>query len=175
MTVAALFVRATSIYKTIPDVDCYDEHRDALTWPGGVPGIFHPPCRGWGKLAHFANVQPGELDLARWSMEMVRKHGGVIEHPQASRLWAEQGCIGYGIRDRHNGILIPVYQSWFGHRAPKITALYIVGPLPDMPQPITPCQPCLVENMGRAERERTPYLLASWLVHVATNCERVSA
>ena len=32
MTVAALFVRADSHYKTIPGVECYDMERDARTY-----------------------------------------------------------------------------------------------------------------------------------------------
>ena len=46
--VVVLFVRADSIYKTLPGVECYDEARDARTWPGGCPVVAHPPCRTWG-------------------------------------------------------------------------------------------------------------------------------
>lgn len=42
-TVAALFVRADSIYKTMPDVDAWDIERDARRWPGGCPVVAHPP------------------------------------------------------------------------------------------------------------------------------------
>jgi hypothetical protein len=34
--VAALFVRADSIYKTLPGVDAWDEARDARQWPAGA-------------------------------------------------------------------------------------------------------------------------------------------
>ena len=46
--VAALFVRKSNHYAAL-GCDCYDATRDALTWPGGVPGVFHPPCRAWGR------------------------------------------------------------------------------------------------------------------------------
>lgn len=36
--VAALFVRKVNHYAAL-GCDCYDATRDALTWPGGVPGI----------------------------------------------------------------------------------------------------------------------------------------
>jgi len=65
VTVAALFVRKTSHYKLMPGVDSYDAKRDALTWPGGVPGVFHPPCRGWGRLRHMSKHPQTELDLAK--------------------------------------------------------------------------------------------------------------
>jgi len=65
--------------------------------------------------------------------------------------------------------LIPVLQSWWGHRAPKRTGLYIVGPLPFIPfsdQLATG----RIEKMCVAERERTPFDLARWLVDVAKAC-----
>jgi len=174
VTVAALFVRKTSHYKLMPGVDSYDAKRDALTWPGGVPGVFHPPCRGWGRLRHMSKHPQTELELARWSMRQVRKFGGVVEHPSSSLLWKEFQCLSFGIRDDFGGVLVPVLQSWWGHRAPKNTCLYIVGadlsrcffPVDGAPGPSG-----LVENMCRAERERTPPEFAQWLVDLAKSCE----
>ena len=34
MTVAVLFARADSVYKTLPDVEVYDAERDARTYDG---------------------------------------------------------------------------------------------------------------------------------------------
>lgn len=171
MTVAALFVRRTSHYKQIPGVDAYDQDRDALTWRGGCPGVFHPPCRAWGKLSHLAKARPDEMELARWSVRMVRRFGGVVEHPKTSRLWHESGCLGYGIRDDHGGILVPVYQSWWGHRAPKETCFYVVGALPQLPEYQPPRMVQSVSNMSQAAREVTPFELAVWLVELARSCE----
>ena len=168
--IAALFVRSRSHYKTMPGVDCYDEKRNALTFQGGTPGVYHPPCRGWGKLSHMSKHQASELDLARWSMRMVRQFGGVVEHPTHSRLWAESGCFSFGIRDDFGGILVPVYQSWWGHRAPKQTSLYMIGVnAPDIGRPdgLPGAVSGLVENMCKAERESTPPLFAQWLVQLA--------
>jgi len=170
MKVAALFVRKTSHYKSMADVDAYDAERDALTFEGGCPGVYHPPCRSWGKLSHFAKPRAGEKELALWSMDMVRKHGGVLEHPKTSRLWAAAGCIGYGIRDNYGGLLIPVYQSWWGHKAPKETCLYVVGALPELPQYQPPRTLQSVESMSQACREVTPLPLAIWLIDLARNC-----
>lgn len=168
MQVAALFVRADTPYGAL-GCDCYDAERDALTWAGGVPGVFHPPCRAWGQLAHFAKPRVGERELGLWSMEQCRKWGGVVEHPYASKLWREAGCIGFGLRDAFGGVLLPIYQSWWGHRAPKKTCLYIVGPVPALPD-CGPMGVTVVENMGRAERERTPAQFARFLVEVARSC-----
>lgn len=168
--VAALFVRANSPYKSIPGVDCYDADRDALTWSGGVPGVFHPPCRGWGKLVAFSKHTEEELYLARWSMFMVRKFGGVVEHPYDSRLWADSNCLSFGVRDEYGGILIPIYQSWWGHRAAKKSAIYVVGPCPDLPDYEPPNWLQKVANMGKSERERTPVDFAHYLVELASRC-----
>lgn len=167
--VAALFVRKVNHYDVL-GVDCYDFDRDALTWPGGCPGIFHPPCRSWGQLAHFAKPLDGERELGNWSMRMVREHGGVVEHPFSSKLWDESGCLGFGMRDHFGGVLVPVLQSWWGHRAPKKSALYIVGPVPEIPYVADAPTFTTVERMGRPERERTPAALATWLVDVARSC-----
>jgi hypothetical protein len=169
VSVAALFVREDSHYKGLPGVDAYDEARDALTWPGGCPGIFHPPCRTWSRLAGFVKDAPDyERQLASWSIHMVRRFGGVLEHPKDSRLWRESGCLTPGVRDQWGGVLVTLEQGWYGHRAPKATGLYIVGaPVPDIPLLATVSTDHRVERMGRAERERTPPVFAALLVHLA--------
>lgn len=88
MTVAVLFARADSVYKTLPGVDVWDEARDARKWPGGCPVVAHPPCRAWGKLFYFAKPIDGEKDLALFAVDQVRQFGGVLEHPKDSKLWA---------------------------------------------------------------------------------------
>ena len=166
--VAALFVRKVNHYAAL-GCDVYDADRDALTWAGGVPGVYHPPCRAWGQLSHMAKPRPGEKELSLWAMQKVRQFGGVLEHPFASRLWRESSCLGFGIRDQFGGLLVPVYQSFWGHRAPKKTCLYIVGPVPEIPyMPVHATS--TVERMGRPERERTPILFAAWLVELAKAC-----
>lgn len=171
MNVAALFVRKTSHYKKMANVDCYDVDRDATTWPGGCPGVFHPPGRAWGQLSHMSNPLPGEKELSIWAMKKVRECGGVLEHPIHSRLWSAAGCASYGVRDSFGGILVPVYQSWWGHKAPKKTGLYFVGPLPAIRDELPPVMTQSVELMSQACRETTPLALALWLVAAAAACK----
>jgi hypothetical protein len=157
-----LFTRSDSPYLAL-GCDCYDIQRDARTWPGGCPGIFHPPCRSWGQLAHMAKPRADERALAVWAMEMVREFRGVLEHPINSKLWAHSNCLGWGIRDQWGGVLVPCAQSSWGHRAPKFSGLYMVGiDIPSIPEPGEAVT--TVERMCRAEREATPQLLAAWLV-----------
>jgi hypothetical protein len=84
--IAVLFARKDSIYKSFPDCDVYDIERDALTWPGGMPCIAHPPCRLWGKLRHFSTAPQSEKALGHWAIKQVRQWGGIAEHPASSGL-----------------------------------------------------------------------------------------
>jgi len=196
MTVAVLFARHDSVYKSIPGCDVYDMERDARTWPGGAPVIAHPPCRAWGALRHFAKPRPDEKALAMFAVDQVRRWGGVLEHPAASTLWPFAQLPDVETVDSFGGWTLPIDQDWFGHRAEKRTKLYIVGlsprDLPPLPfkleEPshvvamsktrgagnarITKGHPKWRPECSKAERERTPPDLARWLVDLAIQCRR---
>lgn len=182
-TVAALFVRRDSVYKTMPGVDAWDEQRDARNWPGGCPAVVHPPCRLWAKLRQFAKAADpaAERQLAVDAIANIRRWGGVLEHPAESALWAHVGLPLPGRSpDRFGGWTAEIRQCDWGHEAEKLTWLYIVGVHPDdlpaLPQrrePIGVVKPQRgVPRDGRkiitkAKREHTPPELAAWLVEVA--------
>jgi hypothetical protein len=190
ITVAALFCRRDSNYKTIPGVDVYDADRDARTYDGPHPVITHPPCRGWGQLRHMAfRVRPDERNLARLSVALVREFGGVLEHPERSDLWRAQRLPAVNTIDQFGGFTLPVDQFWWGHKARKRTLLYVVGVTPrDIPpMPIVLGDaPMLCGTSGRradgtrrpqtkpeikkTEREHTPPGFALWLVELARRC-----
>jgi hypothetical protein len=69
-TVSVLFVARNSVYKTL-GVDCWDEDRNALLWPGGNPIVAHPPCRLWSMLRKFSTAPESEKELAIWSVKQV--------------------------------------------------------------------------------------------------------
>lgn len=185
MTVAVLFARTDSVYKTLPGCDVYDIDRDARTWPGGCPVVAHPPCRAWGAFAMFAKPRQDERALAPWAVEQVRRWGGVLEHPIRSALWRECSLPSPGQRDEWGGWSLPIHQHWWGHRAEKATLLYVVGCEPTA-IPLVPMilgEPThVIGDVGRAsagnnrpevskpERERTPPDLAEWLVALARSC-----
>ena len=193
-TVAILFARADSIYKTLPDCDVWDIERDARKWPGGCQVVAHPPCRAWGRLKHFARPRADEKDLAVWAVAQVRKWGGVLEHPAGSSLWPVVGLPAFGCCDQHGGWTLPILQQSFGHRAAKKTLLYIVGckpsSIPALPL-ILGDAPCIVGTSCRRddgtkirrgdprfrmevtkkEREHTPKDLAIWLCELARRCK----
>ena len=93
MTIAILFARHDSHYKTMQECDVWDEARDARGWPGGTALVAHPPCRLWAKLRKFAksNNPQMERQLAIDAVAHVRRFGGVLEHPAESTLWAHIG------------------------------------------------------------------------------------
>ena len=183
-TVAVLFARSDSVYKTLPGTDVWDIDRDAREWPGGAPVVAHPPCRAWGSLRHFAKPLPNEKDLAPWSVWQVRRWGGVLEHPAASLLFPHLGLPSGNRIDAHGGFTLPVWQSWWGHRADKKTRLYIVGIEPrDVPafqlklgfstHVISPSHNIRAGDwnyrpqLRKPEREHTPPALAEWLLELA--------
>jgi hypothetical protein len=185
MTVAILFARADSHYKTLPDVEVYDMERDARTYDGPWPVVAHPPCRGWGGFSWRANVRPDERNLARLAVGLVRAFGGVLEHPASSKLWADQKLPAPGQRDQYGGWTLAMDQHSLGHRANKMSVFYIVGCDPsDIPAfPLVLGKPeFVIGDVGRAsdgnkrpeiskaEREQTPHPLAQWLVDLARQC-----
>lgn len=50
MAVAALFVETGGCYSGVPDVEPWDESRDARQYAGPLPVIAHPPCQRWGAV-----------------------------------------------------------------------------------------------------------------------------
>lgn len=164
MPVAALFVQPGGVYSSL-GCDTFDIERDARTFDLSCPVVAHPPCRSWGRLSQWAKPRQDERDLAWWALHVVRHCGGVLEHPASSRLWKEAG-IAPGRADSFGGVLVPVDQRWYGHRAQKRTGLYVVRsefrPAFDLARPLVG-----VEFMCRQERERTPVALARALVEVA--------
>lgn len=185
MTVAILFARTDSCYKTLPGVEVFDAERDARTYDGPYPIVAHPPCRAWGRLRAFSNHRPDERNLGRLAVALVREFGGVLEHPAGSTLWAAQRLPQPGIpRDAYGGWTLAAPQMWWGHRAEKKTWFYIVGcapsDLPTMPIVLGDA-PCVVQSkknavdggrphITKSEREHTPINLANWLVELAKRC-----
>ena len=184
-TVAVLFARADSVYKTIPGCDVYDMERDARIYDGPHPVVAHPPCRAWATLRHHAKPRPDERNLGRLAVALVREFGGVLEHPHRTTLWQAQRLPEAGRMDAYGGFTLVIDQNWWGHRAQKRTRLYVVGceprNVPDMPLKLgeathtvglwsgrnkQTCRP----SINKSEYESTPPDLAAWLVELARRC-----
>jgi hypothetical protein len=127
-TVAVLCAARNSVYHALAGVEVYDIDRNAMTFPGGMPVVAHPPCRAWSAYCrHQAKPLPGEKDLAPWCVEQVRANGGVLEHPANSCLWNELRLPRPGGPVLADGWSMAVNQSWFGDTRTKKTWLFIVG------------------------------------------------
>lgn len=169
--VSVLFTRSDSCYIEL-GADCWDMQRDARGYTGPAPVVCHPPCRGWGRLRHWAKPRPDEKALGLFAVECVRKYGGVLEHPYGSTLWGAAGLPKPGFPpDAWGGWTLLVEQGWWGHAAPKPTYLYIVGvtrvQVGELPVQLHRAAGRTLD-LSPANRERTPPEFAKFLLHVAS-------
>jgi hypothetical protein len=77
-----------------------------------------------------------EKGLAPWSVDRIRRVGGILEHPSGSKLFNHLPAIGE--TDFYGGFVIEIDQYDFGHVAHKKTKLYIVGVAPEDLPPLPP-------------------------------------
>lgn len=190
MIVAALYVDLKrGPYANMPGVMPIGLPKDARLYDAPFPVVAHPPCAAWGTFSwrHVAGSRDGERDCAIRAVEQVRKHGGVLEHPAGSKLWAYENLPkpGEGY-DEYGGYTIQVSQVNWGHMAEKRTWLYIVGVDPDKLPPLPPRRepthvvepsgrsPSNLPRMPKSRRHVTPDPFAAWLVEVARRVNRQS-
>lgn len=138
--VAALFVDARGCYAGLPDVDLWDEERDARLYPGPHAVVAHPPCSRWCRLAGLVEARLGHKrgedgGCFASALESVRRWGGVLEHPAYSDAWIaftlpEPPTSGGWLRTFCGGWTCYVEQHRYGHVARKATWLYAHGVRP---------------------------------------------
>jgi hypothetical protein len=140
MTVAALFVETGGVYFGLPNVDPWDEKRDARLYAGPWPVVAHPPCERWGRYArggpnpHARRRMLGDDGgCFEAALRSVRTWGGVLEHPEASHAWRANGLLapprggGWLMAGDGLGFTCCVEQGHYDHPARKATWLYVVG------------------------------------------------
>lgn len=140
MTVAALFVDPHGVYAGLPDVEVWDEARDARLYAGPHPVVAHPPCARWGSLAYVNQAMHGyqvgdDGGCFEAALRSVRTYGGVLEHPANSLAWSTFQLprpvrSGWARSLEDSGWSTEVSQVTYGHRARKRTWLYYVGSSP---------------------------------------------
>lgn len=175
MTIAALFVATGGPYFNLPDIDPWDQERDARKYPGPYPAVAHPPCQRWGKLwagQPLWIARTGERKVLgdddgcfASALEAVRTWGGVIEHPWQSRAWPYFGLNvpsrkgGWIVADERGGFTCCVEQGRYGHYARKPTLIYVAkfkGVLPELDWGIGEprLDPEIVARMGLKRAKR---------------------
>jgi hypothetical protein len=173
MRVAALFVERDGCYSGLPDVEPWDQERDARTYSGPYPVVAHPPCQRWGKLwagqpLHIKRTgerkrKGDDGGCFASALASVRRRGGVLEHPERSHAWAHFGLNepprrgGWIVADFHGGWTCCVEQGRYGHYARKPTWLYAVGcdlPSLDWGKGEPRLDPAVIARMGLKRAKR---------------------
>lgn len=197
--IAALFVETNGVYFNLPDVDPWDVARDARLYPGPHPVVAHPPCGPWSALKHL--YRGNEHDCAPAAVAIVRRWGGVLEHPANSGLWSAcQMPEPDELSDGH-GFTICVDQVAWGHVARKRSWIYMVGvdraaALAGVRTGGTPTHwvsgfrsttkrrkherggiavPPGIKVCSAQQRRRTPPAFAAWLIDMARSVARRAA
>lgn len=174
--IAALYVETNGSYFNLPNVDPWDEARDARKYAGPYPVVAHPPCPRWGKLwagqpLHIKRtgerkIKGDDDGCFEAALNAVRTYGGVIEHPWGSHAWPHFGLIvpersgGWIMADFEGGWTCCVEQGQYGHYARKPTLLYVFGIDPsDLPSlrwgyRYANLDPAVVERMGLKRAKR---------------------
>lgn len=170
MIVAALYVDPRGPYAKLPDIDLWDESRDARRYAGPHPVVAHPPCSRWCRLAGLVEARWGHKrgedgGCFAAALSSVRQYGGVLEHPGYSDAWA---AFSLPAPPRHGGWVRGICGGWtchveqgrYGHPAKKATWLYAFGvTLPKMRWGFNP--------------DRRSQVLVSWCGnHVGSNERR---
>jgi hypothetical protein len=201
MRVAALYVDPNGVYANLPDVELWDEARDARLYAGPWPVVAHPPCSRWCRLAGLVEARWGHKkgdDGGGFAaaLESVRRYGGVLEHPAFSDAWAAYGLPRPG---REGGWTTNIGGGWscyveqfrYGHPAKKATWLYADGvELPELRWGSIPdgAGHALVSwcgnhtskfetrpRLGKAAASRTPPEFRDVLLEMARSASRVAA
>lgn len=81
--IAALFVQTNGVYFGDPEIDPWDEERDARLYAGPYPVVAHPPCSRWCRLAGLVEARWGHKrgddgGCFAAALASVRKWGGGI-------------------------------------------------------------------------------------------------
>jgi hypothetical protein len=184
--VAALYVATGGCYFNLPDVDPWDEPRDARRYAGPHPVVAHPPCARWSSYWFGSPSGPTRFALGdddgcfAAALAAVRCWGGVLEHPAVSHAWEAFGLPRLTPRAADTwlnardglGHVCRVDQLRFGHRARKATQLYAVGTdLPTLTLGPTPRPARTFERLSKVERNATPLAFRDFLLALARSAK----
>lgn len=136
-----------------------------------MPVIAHPPCRLWGKLKQFVEIQPllrkEERELGRFCVRAVIKEGGILEQPFDSELFYDMKLpLGGAINSL--GFTLEMPQRMFGHYMIKNTWFFFSKIEYEDLEPLLPAlhgKPLKsIQRLSHKQRDATPYRLAKWLI-----------
>lgn len=188
--VVALYVDPKGPYPKLVK-EWYDEKRDARTYKGPWPVVAHPPCHLWTNFAALnfkrwggEHNRPGN-DGGRFghALSVIRKYGGVIEHPAYSKAWEtfDLPKPEFGSWHLEQGLYVTeVWQSAYGHKARKKTWLLYASSV-GWPKPAIWAQVPGTHQCGHFDRIKpvlskraaslTPPRFAEYLLDLAGSAE----
>lgn len=196
--VAALFVATNGCYFGLPDVDPWDEQRDARLYAGPWPVVAHPPCARWSLLSGLVEARGGKKrgqddGCFASALASVRRFGGILEHPAMSAAFLAHGLArpsGPGWqRSLCGGWVTQLDQGSYGFPAKKPTWLYVCGveseDLPQLDWGVVmnvfspdkrarrtgkPLAP--LDRMSRRKRSATPLAFRNVLIRIAQSARK---
>jgi hypothetical protein len=176
--VAALYVDPKGVYANLPDVDVWDEARDARLYAGPWPAVAHPPCNRW--VSYGDRTKRGDDGgCFEAALAAVRRFGGVLEHPARTQAWAafalpKPAPYGWVSSLTENGWAVEVDQHAYGFPTRKATWLYCVGVEPGvMVRAAAAASGC--ETLWSTKRSRTPPAFRDVLLDMARSAQKVAA
>lgn len=148
--ISALYVATGGVYFGLPNVDPWDEARDARLYNGPNPVVAHPPCQRWGRYwsggpsVKVKKTKGDDGGCFGRALTSLICYGGVLEHPEASHAWTHFDLVRPGRRGgwikawptpfaKHQLWTCCVEQGHYGHRARKKT--WLLAALPHGVQP----------------------------------------
>lgn len=175
--VAALFVERRGVYYQHAFTEVWCKERDARRYDGPFPVVAHPPCERWGRYwsggpsAKIPRKLGDDGGCFASALASVRRWGGVLEHPEGSHAFPHFGLRrppwreGWtSAEDGHDGWVSCVAQGNYGHRARKLTWLYVsgvaIGDLPDLDWSIPEPRSRLDYGFHSAEERRAEHAKA---------------
>lgn len=205
--VVALYVDPRGPYPKLVR-EWYDEARDARTYAGPWPVVAHPPCERWGRYwggGPMLHGTPNQKLLGdddgrfEHALSMVRRFGGVLEHPEATHAFRAFGLTrppkSGGWVSAEGGWTCCVEQGHYGHQARKATWLYVASSTrpPDLIWGSSGPKDRLdagyhsarerksmggeaglvsrgIRRQPKSERHLSPIAFAEWLIEVASRC-----
>ncbi len=171
VTVAALYVETGGVYYGLPDVDPWDEQRDARLYAGPWPVVAHPPCNTWVSYgAQTKRGQDGGTFAA--ALDAVRSFGGVLEHPARSQAWSVHGLArpsgpAWTRRFGDEGWVCQIDQHLYGFPTRKLTWLYFAGDEPPQMPGVRSTAERGCETLWSTERSKTPPAFRDVLLDMA--------
>lgn len=187
--IAALYVQERGVYARRADVDPWPEARDARAYPGPHPVVAHPECAAWGRYARRTPESRArgpmlgdDAGCFAAALAAVRRFGGVLEHPAASKAWPAHDIpapppAGWApVEAWPRAYVCAVEQGHYGHAARKPTWLLYVGPPPPplrwgasvvAPRAAPSRIRGILERMSHRQRKATPAPFAELLIELA--------